>query len=143
MRISGRTLMLLIIAGVLVGAGFVTVLGEFGGASQLVKAEAIAAVTTQVVNKTDQAATAQAAPSPAPERPVAAALDLVSAQEEVLGDIYVAVLPSVVHIQVGQGQGSGFVWDQEGHIVTNNHVVEGASEVVVSFADGEQARPAR
>ncbi|WP_292642631.1 trypsin-like peptidase domain-containing protein [Nitrososphaera sp.] len=32
--------------------------------------------------------------------------------------------------------GSGFVYDTEGHIVTNNHVVDGASEVEVTFTDG-------
>jgi S1-C subfamily serine protease len=32
--------------------------------------------------------------------------------------------------------GSGFVWDSEGHIVTNNHVVENADTIRVSFADG-------
>jgi serine protease Do len=35
-----------------------------------------------------------------------------------------------------QASGSGFVWDQEGHIVTNNHVVDGANEIEVTFADG-------
>lgn len=35
-----------------------------------------------------------------------------------------------------QGMGSGFVWDQEGHIVTNNHVVDGADRVEVTFFDG-------
>lgn len=34
-----------------------------------------------------------------------------------------------------QGAGSGFVWDKEGHIVTNNHVVAGATEIEVIFAD--------
>jgi len=34
-----------------------------------------------------------------------------------------------------QGQGSGWIYDTEGHIVTNNHVVEGATEVTVTFAD--------
>jgi 2-alkenal reductase len=34
------------------------------------------------------------------------------------------------------GSGSGFVWDLEGHIVTNNHVVEGADRVIVRFSDG-------
>jgi len=34
------------------------------------------------------------------------------------------------------GQGSGFVWDTDGHIVTNNHVVENADSVEVIFADG-------
>jgi serine protease Do len=35
-----------------------------------------------------------------------------------------------------QGTGSGFVWDDEGHIVTNYHVVEDASKVEVRFFDG-------
>jgi serine protease Do len=34
------------------------------------------------------------------------------------------------------GAGSGFVWDKEGHIVTNNHVVEAADKISVTFADG-------
>ena len=38
-----------------------------------------------------------------------------------------------------QGQGSGFVWDLEGHIVTNAHVVEGATQVQVTFGDGTVA----
>ena len=32
--------------------------------------------------------------------------------------------------------GSGFVWDQDGHIVTNNHVVSGADQIEVTFSDG-------
>jgi serine protease Do len=35
-----------------------------------------------------------------------------------------------------EGLGSGFVWDQEGHIVTNNHVVDGADKVEVTLYDG-------
>lgn len=35
-----------------------------------------------------------------------------------------------------QGQGSGFVWDSEGHIVTNDHVVAEADRISVTFADG-------
>ncbi|HIC94938.1 MAG TPA: PDZ domain-containing protein [Anaerolineae bacterium] len=34
------------------------------------------------------------------------------------------------------GEGSGFIWDTEGHIVTNHHVVEGADKVEVHFFDG-------
>src|SRR5947199_583819 len=34
--------------------------------------------------------------------------------------------------------GSGFVWSSDGIIVTNNHVVEGASRVSVIFSDGTQ-----
>ncbi len=37
----------------------------------------------------------------------------------------------------GQGTGSGFVFDKNGHIVTNNHVVEGAETIKVRFHDGE------
>jgi serine protease Do len=37
---------------------------------------------------------------------------------------------------VPTAEGSGFVWDSAGHIVTNNHVVEGASKITVTFADG-------
>ena len=36
-----------------------------------------------------------------------------------------------------EGSGSGFVYDREGHIVTNFHVVENAEEVTVAFAGGE------
>jgi S1-C subfamily serine protease len=36
----------------------------------------------------------------------------------------------------GQGLGSGFVWDEQGNIITNNHVVAGADEIEVTFADG-------
>jgi len=38
--------------------------------------------------------------------------------------------------QIQQGLGSGFVWDTQGHIVTNNHVVDGATTIEVTFADG-------
>src|SRR5881394_4653124 len=35
-----------------------------------------------------------------------------------------------------QALGSGFVWNSDGIIVTNNHVVEGASSITVTFQDG-------
>jgi 2-alkenal reductase len=68
-------------------------------------------------------------------------------ETEILTAVYRKVNPSVVNIAVRQrvslnydfsqeGQGSGFVWDREGHIVTNNHVVQNATEVQVTFADG-------
>jgi len=40
---------------------------------------------------------------------------------------------------VAEGTGSGFVYDEKGHILTNNHVVEGADKIVVQFWDGEEA----
>ncbi|MBP8000123.1 MAG: trypsin-like peptidase domain-containing protein [Chloroflexi bacterium] len=64
-------------------------------------------------------------------------------EEAALINLYELNNPSVVHILVmsnaGSGQGSGFVYDTQGHIVTNNHVVEGAQQIVVTFADDTQA----
>lgn len=39
--------------------------------------------------------------------------------------------------EVGQGAGSGFVWDTAGHVVTNNHVIEGARRVFVQLDAGK------
>lgn len=54
--------------------------------------------------------------------------------------IYNNTRNSVVLIVVsgpgGDGQGSGFVYDMEGRIITNNHVVEDADEIQVTFLDG-------
>jgi putative serine protease PepD len=63
-----------------------------------------------------------------------------------IAGVAAAVLPSVVQIKVetatGGGTGSGFVLDDDGFIVTNNHVVSGAgsSGVSVSFSDGTTAQ---
>ena len=66
-------------------------------------------------------------------------LALVEAEEQLLVDLYDRVASSVVNIAAstgfGGGTGSGFVLDTEGHIVTNNHVVEGAEQILVRFAD--------
>jgi len=41
---------------------------------------------------------------------------------------------------VPTGSGSGFVWDAEGHVVTNYHVIEDAQEVEVALADGARTK---
>ncbi len=43
---------------------------------------------------------------------------------------------------VPRGTGSGFVWDEHGHVVTNFHVIEGASEAIVRLADGRDYKSA-
>ena len=74
------------------------------------------------------------------------------AEELLLINLYERVNPAVVNIVItvadeenelgpqqlfpAQGQGSGFVYDTEGHIVTNNHVVAEADKVEVTFYDG-------
>jgi len=58
--------------------------------------------------------------------------------------LYQQVIPGVVSIQVstsqGDGLGSGFVYDTQGHVITNFHVVDGASTVEVDFSSGFKAR---
>lgn len=69
---------------------------------------------------------------------------VVEAIQETYQDIYTEVNPSVVNIQVTEsygmslvsGEGSGFVWDEAGHIVTNYHVIENAFNITVVFSDG-------
>ncbi|CAH2603326.1 PDZ domain-containing protein [Rhodovastum atsumiense] len=56
--------------------------------------------------------------------------------------VFITTLERVVNpwtrnaLQVTRGTGSGFVWDRLGHIVTNNHVIAGASGATVRLADG-------
>jgi len=56
-------------------------------------------------------------------------------QDDVTGLEAVAarVLPSVVSIETTEGQGSGFVFDERGRILTNAHVVAGSSEVSIEL----------
>jgi len=90
----------------------------------------------------------QTAIQPLPAGQSAGAL---AAMQGVLETLYANVNPSVVNIQVTSGAqsssgqsgsgvqralGSGFVYDTQGDIVTNNHVVDGADSVTVTFSDG-------
>lgn len=72
----------------------------------------------------------------------------VDAEDALLTNLYLRVNPAVVFIEVlvqeGEGliplgSGSGFVIDTEGRIVTNNHVVEQADVIQITFADGSVA----
>ena len=56
-----------------------------------------------------------------------------------LSSLYELVLPGVVSVGTDTGLGSGFVFDNEGHVITNQHVVEGASTVEVAFSSGFKA----
>ncbi len=63
--------------------------------------------------------------------------------DQLLSNIYERANPGVVNINVAggadsteYGSGSGFVIDRDGHIVTNNHVIDGADEIDVTFWDG-------
>jgi S1-C subfamily serine protease len=63
-------------------------------------------------------------------------------QEQTIIELYKRVSPAVVYIEVPDiedpengGSGSGFVYDRQGHIVTNAHVVQNAETIRVYFSD--------
>ncbi len=56
--------------------------------------------------------------------------------QESLVALYENVSPGCVAIFTESGQGSGFVFDSQGHIITNYHVIEGAQSVEVRFTSG-------
>jgi S1-C subfamily serine protease len=80
-----------------------------------------------------------------------AAANQILVDENTVTGIYSAASPAVVEIQVTSqnttlrgnrpmgGQGSGFLVDSAGDILTNNHVVDGATTVQVIFNDGRKA----
>ncbi|MCP4683171.1 MAG: trypsin-like serine protease [Desulfobacterales bacterium] len=74
---------------------------------------------------------------------------VVSRDEEINTEVFERVHPAVVNIATTtlsmnfwlemiprQGQGSGFIIDREGYILTNNHVVANAQKITVTMADG-------
>jgi len=70
-------------------------------------------------------ATAPAAPIGDVDEPVAAVAE--------------AVAPSVVRIDTATGTGSGIIYDQDGMVVTNAHVVQGVESVEIRLADGTRS----
>jgi S1-C subfamily serine protease len=137
----------------------VVVLGALGGAWVLGARSiggAMSAALQPVSRPLSSAASAPAAPSAARASVPAAAPTVeinvpaaVEAQAQLTEAVYQKVNPSVVRIEnlatrrlggttdaVPQGEGSGFVWDTAGHIVTNDHVVRGADALQVTFSDG-------
>jgi 2-alkenal reductase len=99
----------------------------------------VESIVDQVVEQVEGRLEAQPTPMPVVnnEAMAAAAIDL----QETLIELYQRANPSTVFVLVPPlGSGSGFVYDQQGHIVTNNHVVDGGEEYEVVFADGQRSR---
>ena len=76
------------------------------------------------------------------EKKVEAIAEMVEADVEFsLAEIFGMAEQSVVQVNVLRGNdggiGSGFVYSNEGHIITNQHVVQDSSKVTVTFLDGE------
>lgn len=99
-------------------------------------------LTSSSVEVTPEVAVVEELVVPAPEvsAPIVADFASADAFNALASGIYETYSPGVVSILVwtdfGNGSGSGFVYDKQGHIVTNNHVVEGATQVEVDFQSG-------
>jgi serine protease Do len=105
------------------------------------------------------------APTPTTAASTFSTTNVLGSLEATIEHIYTQVNPAVVNIRVVQrqevrfpvlpeipffgsplprgpqefirrGLGSGFVWDHDGYIVTNNHLVDGADRITVTFHDG-------
>ena len=82
---------------------------------------------------------------------------IIAAHDTVMSGIYQRSVPSIVGLRVtkapgsmenfrgvmpddfrARSAGSGFLWDDQGHIVTNRHVVSGAERIIVVMSDGTQ-----
>ena len=99
----------------------------------------------------DSRPTAQSLDFNAPESDGKSRPVIVSADEKINIDVFETVHPAVVNIATTtlgmnfwmeiipqQGQGSGFVIDNRGYIMTNNHVVANAQNITVTMADGKK-----
>ena len=95
-------------------------------------------------------------PDGAPQRAITARGDLAADEKSTI-ELFEKAKDTVVFIttrqqvrdfwtrnvfSVPRGTGSGFIWDEAGHVVTNYHVVEGASEAWVKLSDGRDYRAA-
>jgi S1-C subfamily serine protease len=129
----------LLAVSILILGGFGLTLPAAGSTGALATSEAQAALTLL-------SPTAGLAASAVAQHEQAAAY----AMEAQVEAVYDAVSPSVVNVtnrtivydrwmgaSPQEGSGSGFVYDTQGHILTNYHVIENADEVLVTLADGE------
>jgi serine protease Do len=108
---------------------------------------ALLILTVTFVGCTSQnGATAPTTPVATSNSPSSSAPNSLADLEATLESTYARTNPSVVNIHVvvpatlsnpgGGALGSGFVWDIQGNLVTNNHVVDGATRITVTFYDG-------
>ncbi|MCU0499949.1 MAG: trypsin-like peptidase domain-containing protein [Anaerolineae bacterium] len=114
----------------------ISLTGCDGGASTY---RPTAAALSTPINALPISATATYAPNlptPISDALIAAA----DAEYLLLSNLYERTIPSVVNIEVvtadGTTDGSGFLYDRDGHLITNAHVVNGANEIRVTFHDG-------
>lgn len=135
-QLSARQIVLLAFASALIAIGTMACLSNLGGFLQMKDSANIAAA--------EDAPTPQGISNPA----------TVSDEQNSI-EVYKSLAPGVAFIttssrldyygedfETEKGNGSGSVIDAQGHILTNNHVVEGATKLTVSFG-GDKTYPAK
>ena len=88
--------------------------------------------------------------------PTPSSNEIIIAQEQLLTSIYQNTIPSIVQVKVESkmrqrsffgglqsynvpSEGTGFIWDSSGHVVTNHHVIQNADSVRIIFYDGTES----
>ncbi|HEX8250317.1 MAG TPA: trypsin-like peptidase domain-containing protein [Pyrinomonadaceae bacterium] len=135
-QLSARQILVIAFASALIAAGTVAVLSNFGG----------------IFTPNDNMSVALAEDNPVP-RGISDPSAVSDEQNSI--EVYKTISPGVAFItttstredflgqtEEGKGSGSGSVIDAQGHILTNNHVIEGASVLKVSFG-GDKVYPAK
>jgi 2-alkenal reductase len=137
-------LIVLMVLGVLIGVLGGALAGAAAGyslARRSIAEAAVPIVTPQrvsAVTAATQQDSAQAAqPAPTAQAGVVSQ-DISDAMVETVKKVAPAVVTVRNRADQGQGSGSGVIISEDGYIVTNNHVVEGASALSVIFADGSR-----
>lgn len=136
----GTLLIAFLVIVMAAGCASLTPAVEFvaGQVSQVTSTQTVARTSSVSTTQIDQPASITIAPG-------------ADVETQIYEAVYEKVNPSVVYIEnltslgrsrfgasatVASSSGSGWVWDTEGYIVTNNHVVAGADQINVTFADG-------
>lgn len=89
-------------------------------------------------NNAAHSVAANSRPGGATQRPVAA-LAAPKGGQATTTELVEKIEPSVVIVDTGDGLGSGFVYDEQGTVITNYHVIEGAKKAEIKFADKTSA----
>jgi len=118
---GGKTILIAVVIAIIVAVGVVFLMPVIFGANPIDVLSGKSKETVQEIKTVEER--------------------VVKAGQEAVVEVALKVLPSVVNVEVqivgiGEGIGSGFIYSPDGYIVTNNHVVEDATNITVSLRDG-------